>query len=131
LANDAEELWKLISDPNYTKVNALPHDAYVKIWQLSKPTNLQDTERVDCIMIDEAQDMNGAMLDVFLHQTGCPRIIVGDPYQQIYQWRKSQLFFYAGHSQYLFSFDPSHTQDLLSMRLMTEFRPLMFTTLLT
>ena len=65
----------------------IPHDAYVKLWQLRKPKDLFDTEGVDCIMIDEAQDLNGAMLDVFLRQTGKPRIIVGDPCQSIYQWR--------------------------------------------
>jgi hypothetical protein len=33
------------------------------------------------LLLDEAQDMNGAMLDVCLRQS-CPKIIVGDPHQQ-------------------------------------------------
>jgi len=91
LAEDAEVLWKKIRNPHYVKVNALPHDAYIKIWQLSKPEDLHKSEDVDCIMIDEAQDISEAMLDVFLRQTSAARIIVGDPYQQIYQWRKNKF----------------------------------------
>jgi hypothetical protein len=86
LANDAEVLWSLISNPNYTKMNAIPH-AYVKIWQLSKPSNLQLSEKVDCIIIKDGQDFNVAMLDFFLRQTDYPRIISGGPYQQIHPLR--------------------------------------------
>jgi superfamily I DNA/RNA helicase len=64
---------------------------------LEKP-NLFETEEVDCVMVDEGQDLNGAMLDIFLSNIG-PRIIVGDPHQQIYRWRKNSInstFIYLG-----------------------------------
>lgn len=63
----------------------MPFDAFLKIWQLEKP-NLYQLEQVDCIIVDEGQDMNAAMLDIFLNHSGA-RVIVGDPHQQIYQWR--------------------------------------------
>ena len=62
----------------------MPFDAFLKLWQLKKP-NLFKLEKVDCIMVDEGQDMSGAMLDIFLTHPGS-RIIVGDPHQQIYSW---------------------------------------------
>jgi superfamily I DNA/RNA helicase len=62
---------------------ALPlgHDGYLKLWALSKPR-----AEVDYIMVDEAQDLNPVMLGV-LKAVQCPVIYVGDPYQQIYDWR--------------------------------------------
>lgn len=86
---DAEEVWTAVKNPYEMRLQKLPHDAYLKIWQLSKP-NLFECENVDCVMIDEGQDMNGAMLDIFLSHPG-PRMIVGDPNQQIYRWRKFRL----------------------------------------
>lgn len=83
---DAKLVWNVIKNPNQKVLGKLPHDAYLKLWQLTKP-NMFRSEEVDCVMVDEGQDMNGAMLDVFLTNPG-PRVIVGDPNQQIYRWRK-------------------------------------------
>ena len=38
------------------------------------------------LLIDEGQDMNPPMLDIFLKQK-TPKIVVGDPHQQIYMFR--------------------------------------------
>ncbi|XP_045025569.1 F-box DNA helicase 1 isoform X1 [Daphnia magna] len=84
LAADAKKVWSVLKNPNDDRLK-LPCDAYLKIWQLQKP-NLFESEEVDCVMVDEGQDLNGAMLDIFLRHPG-PRIIVGDPHQQIYRWR--------------------------------------------
>ncbi|XP_057370798.1 F-box DNA helicase 1-like isoform X2 [Daphnia carinata] len=84
LAVDAKKVWSALKNPNDDRLK-LPCDAYLKIWQLQKP-NLFESEEVDCVMVDEGQDMSGAMLDIFLRHPG-PRIIVGDPHQQIYRWR--------------------------------------------
>ena len=40
----------------------------------------------DVLLWDEAQDMNPAMLDVFLKQFK-PKLVVGDSHQQIYRFR--------------------------------------------
>jgi hypothetical protein len=59
----------------------LGHDGYLKLWALSNPQ-----PRVDYIMIDEAQDLNPVLVGV-LARTTCPVVYVGDPFQQIYEWR--------------------------------------------
>jgi len=59
----------------------LGHDGYLKLWALSRPR-----ASVDYILIDEAQDLNPVLLGVLRNQT-CQIVYVGDPYQQIYEWR--------------------------------------------
>lgn len=83
--NDACSLWSMICKPN-DKLLSMPFDAFLKIWQLKRP-NLFKLENVDCVIVDEGQDMNNAMLDIFLGYGDGSRVIVGDPHQQIYQWR--------------------------------------------
>ncbi|MFM0633068.1 UvrD-helicase domain-containing protein, partial [Paraburkholderia xenovorans] len=41
----------------------------------------------DFILFDEAQDSDGVMLQILARQTHAQIIYVGDPYQQIYEWR--------------------------------------------
>lgn len=89
LVNDAKTVWSILKNPRDRRVDKWPGDAYLKIWQLSKPNSFV-LENIDCFMIDEAQDLSSAMLDIFLTHPG-PRVIVGDPNQQIYRWRKSRL----------------------------------------
>ena len=59
----------------------LSHDGYLKLWALSRPE-----AQTDYILVDEAQDMNPVLLGV-LKQVRCPVVYVGDPNQQIYEWR--------------------------------------------
>lgn len=59
----------------------LGHDGYLKLWALSEPY-----ATADYIMVDEAQDLNPVLLDV-LDRSRCQIVYVGDPYQQIYEWR--------------------------------------------
>ncbi len=59
----------------------LGHDGYLKLWALSKPH-----AQTDYVMVDEAQDLNPVLLNV-LKGLDCPIVYVGDPYQQIYEWR--------------------------------------------
>ncbi|HEV2636138.1 MAG TPA: UvrD-helicase domain-containing protein [Actinocrinis sp.] len=60
------------------------HDHYVKIWGLSKPRLPGDF-----ILLDEAQDTNPVVEEVFLAQSA-QRVCVGDPAQQIYAWRNAR-----------------------------------------
>lgn len=60
------------------------HDTYMKLFQLSKPI----LNGYGIIYLDEGQDTNKCLLDIFVRQT-CQKIIVGDSYQSIYQWRGS------------------------------------------
>jgi len=72
-------LWNAMLDR--TQGLPLGHDGYLKLWALSKP----DVE-ADYVMVDEAQDLNPVLLDV-LSRWKCQIVYVGDPYQQIYEWR--------------------------------------------
>lgn len=57
-------------------------DVYLKQWERSKPQI-----GADFILFDEAQDTDGLMLSVLRLQRSSQIIYVGDPYQQIYEWR--------------------------------------------
>ncbi len=83
---------------------AVPHDFYLKKFQLSQPVL-----PYDYILFDEGQDASGAMLDVFLRQQAV-KIIVGDLHQQIYGWRYAinslqQVNFRLYHLSCSFRFD--------------------------
>lgn len=59
------------------------HDHYLKIWALTRP-------RIDAefLLLDEAQDTNPAVEQVFLAQREHAQLVmVGDSAQAIYQWR--------------------------------------------
>lgn len=80
----AKSVWERMQDPG--DWFPITHDGYLKLYQLSRP----DLGRsYDVIMIDEAQDCNGATLAIINGCTGCSKIFVGDPHQQIYGWRGS------------------------------------------
>ncbi|MCY1655559.1 UvrD-helicase domain-containing protein [Streptomyces sp. NPDC052071] len=74
--------WDDICSPNGT----LPfkHDHYLKMWALTRPRL-----RADYILLDEAQDTNPVLEEIFLAQQA-QRVCVGDPSQQIYEWRHAK-----------------------------------------
>ena len=61
--------------------SAITHNIYVKLWERSRPRI-----GADFILFDEAQDADGLMLSVLRAQQA-QVVYVGDPYQQIYEWR--------------------------------------------
>lgn len=84
----ANRLGRIMCDETDDSVGML-HDGYLKLYQLSKPCL-----HFDCILLDEAQDINPATSDFVLSQAkpdGKPRaasiILVGDSHQQIYSFR--------------------------------------------
>ncbi|MCY0853637.1 UvrD-helicase domain-containing protein [Cupriavidus sp. D39] len=81
IAGTAKSLWQRMADPRDDA--PMVHDGYLKLFQLSRPTL-----PFDFVMLDEGQDSNPATLSLFRHQSQ-PKIIVGDPYQSIYQYRGS------------------------------------------
>ncbi|MEU9992854.1 UvrD-helicase domain-containing protein [Streptomyces sp. NPDC048045] len=60
------------------------HDHYLKMWALTRPRL-----RADYILLDEAQDTNPVLEEIFLAQD-VQRVCVGDPSQQIYEWRHAK-----------------------------------------
>lgn len=74
--------WEAMQDLNRKNV-PMPHDGYLKLFQLSKPDL---TRRFDRILFDEGQDANPVTTSIVLAQN-CPVVIVGDRYQAIYAFR--------------------------------------------
>eukprot|EP00092_Neocalanus_flemingeri_P015188 GFUD01016405.1.p1 GENE.GFUD01016405.1~~GFUD01016405.1.p1 ORF type:complete len:854 (+),score=279.75 GFUD01016405.1:80-2641(+) len=81
---DTEVVWRAMSDREDMKIR-MPHDGYLKLWQLRSPS-LQRVTQHDVLLLDEGQDMNPSMLSIFMNQS-VTRVIVGDPHQQIYMFR--------------------------------------------
>ncbi|MEQ7125341.1 UvrD-helicase domain-containing protein [Actinopolymorpha sp. B11F2] len=84
------------------------HDVYLKVWQLSGPRL-----DVDFVLLDEAQDSNPVVVDMFNRQQNAQRVLVGDANQAIYGWRgavDAMATFDADHHLYLsqsFRFGPA------------------------
>jgi len=76
----ARKLWEMMCDEDNDYVS-MPHDGYLKLYQISEPEL-----RYHGILLDEAQDTNPATA-ALIQQQNCPRILVGDPHQQIYRFR--------------------------------------------
>ncbi|SEK12446.1 3'-5' exonuclease [Paraburkholderia diazotrophica] len=62
--------------------NAISPDVVLKVWSQSGPRI-----NADLILFDEAQDSDEVMLSVLGGQHHAQIVYVGDPYQQIYEWR--------------------------------------------
>jgi len=77
----AEALWKNICKPNSTA--PVTHDCYLKLFYLQ---GRELAPRDWTVMLDEAQDADPVILGLLERHRGA-RIIVGDKYQQLYQWR--------------------------------------------
>jgi F-box protein 18 (helicase) len=75
---------------------------YLKLYQLS-PTDFAVEEGWNVLLIDEAQDLTPAIIDL-VTQTSCAKIFVGDPHQQIYSFRgatNAMPLVRADHTYYL------------------------------
>ena len=81
ILEDVNTVWKNMIDPNSDL--GTTHDSYLKLMQLASPQLPYET-----ILLDEAQDVNPAMLSLFERQK-CRKVLTGDPYQSIYQFRKA------------------------------------------
>jgi F-box protein 18 (helicase) len=92
----AARLWQAMRDPANQAMPML-HDGYLKLFQLSAPRLEYDT-----ILFDEAQDANPVTLAIVRQQSSA-KVFVGDPHQQIYQFR------YAENAME----DPSITDELV------------------
>ena len=79
LAKLAEQLWSEMCDPQSPV--PMPHDGYLKLYQLTQPRLPGDY-----LMVDEFQDTNPVLLDIIRRQPQ-PIIAVGDPHQSIFAFR--------------------------------------------
>lgn len=79
------DYWEDVQNPKGTLL--FTHDAYLKIWLLSNP----DLKRYGYLMVDEAQDIHEAAESMWERQS-VPTIVVGDEFQQLYEWRNTRKF---------------------------------------
>lgn len=80
LFDAATRLWERMQNINDTSV-PMPHDGYLKLYQLSSPTI-----RSDIILFDECQDANPVTTSLILAQPA-DKVMVGDAHQAIYSFR--------------------------------------------
>lgn len=117
LVDHANRLGRLMCDGSNETIGML-HDGYLKLYQLSNPVL-----NYDCILLDEAQDINPVTSAIVFSQAGtvpiqpgrnrmpASIILVGDGNQQIYSFRGARDTLnqiQASHTQYLtqsFRFD--------------------------
>jgi hypothetical protein len=78
----AAKAWADLQHPDHGVVR-FDHDHYLKIWALSEPKI-----PADFLLLDEAQDTNPVVEQVFTAQRGHAQLVmVGDSAQAIYGWR--------------------------------------------
>jgi F-box DNA helicase 1 len=84
----ANRLGRLMCDGSDKRIGML-HDGYLKLYQLKEPRL-----NFDCILLDEAQDINPVTSTIIMSQTRSGKqinvpsiILVGDSHQQIYSFR--------------------------------------------
>ncbi|MEU8828825.1 UvrD-helicase domain-containing protein [Streptomyces sp. NPDC048636] len=78
----ARRAWTDLQDPRGSRVRFDPNHA-LKIWALTNPVI-----RADYLLLDEAQDTNPVLEEVFNAQRSHAQLImVGDSAQAIYEWR--------------------------------------------
>ncbi|MFH9712880.1 UvrD-helicase domain-containing protein [Streptomyces luteogriseus] len=78
----ARKAWSDLQNPDAGAVR-FDHDHYLKMWALTQPRI--DT---DYLLLDEAQDTNPVVEQVFLNQRSHAQLVmVGDSAQAIYHWR--------------------------------------------
>lgn len=81
LIGAAEEVFEALAPGAETRA-PLPHDIYVKYWQLIGAPGL---EEYDLVLFDEAQDANPVLLAAM--DAAGNAVYVGDSHQAIYGWR--------------------------------------------
>ena len=74
-----QKFWEMCISEKYDF--KISHDVYLKFWSLQNPIIHADT-----IFLDEAQDADAIMLNILKSQDA-QIVLVGDKYQQIYQFR--------------------------------------------
>jgi F-box protein 18 (helicase) len=88
----AEELWAAMrampGEHKFADRIRMPHDGYLKLYQLSKPDLTAGRFGYSIVLADEWQDANPVAADIVSRQR-CTRVMVGDSHQAIYGFRKS------------------------------------------
>lgn len=81
----AQKTWEDITDP-YSRIIPITLTHVTKVWADTHPTIFPDRNYV---LLDEAQDSDALFTSVLARQDHLQKIIVGDDYQNLYNWRGS------------------------------------------
>jgi len=79
---DVKKIFELVAEGTLP----MPHDHYLKLFQLLSPEEQGLGRLYDCILVDESQDCNPVTLSI-INRASCSRIFVGDSHQSIYGFR--------------------------------------------
>ena len=80
--NEIKKIFELVAAGSLP----MPHDHYLKLFQMLSPQEQGLGRRYDCILVDESQDCNPVTLSI-INRASCSRIFVGDSHQSIYGFR--------------------------------------------
>lgn len=75
-------LWEDTLNGTFLTFDGLRKRAYLEHWMKSELDS-----KYARVFVDEAQDFDPIMLDILKHDCTIPKVFVGDPKQQIYEWR--------------------------------------------
>ena len=81
-SREVKKIFELVAEGNLP----MPHDHYLKLFQLLTPQEQGLGRLYDCILVDESQDCNPVTLSI-INRASCSRIFVGDSHQSIYGFR--------------------------------------------
>lgn len=76
------QLWDDTTNGTFLTFDGLRKRAHLEHWLC----DYLDA-RYGLVFVDEAQDFDPIMLDILKHDAKAPKVFVGDPRQQIYEWR--------------------------------------------
>lgn len=85
LVKKTREIWAAMLNKDDVSVK-MPHDGYLKLFQLSKPVIKGKKKPYDVILVDEFQDCNDVLLDI-LERQPAKVVYAGDENQAIYEFR--------------------------------------------
>ncbi|KII79255.1 UvrD-helicase domain-containing protein [Vibrio renipiscarius] len=83
--NWAMKYWEYLMSGRATKEHSVSFSHLMKYWALTPSITIPD--KYQSIIIDEAQDINGAFYRVMLNHADRRLIIIGDKYQELFRWR--------------------------------------------
>ncbi len=81
-SSEVKKIFELVAEGRLP----MPHDHYLKLFQMLSPEEQGLGRRYDCILVDESQDCNPVTLSI-INRAACSRIFVGDSHQSIYGFR--------------------------------------------
>jgi len=81
----AQTYWDYLMSGRATSEHATTFHHLMKFWSLSPSISMDDVYQN--IIVDEAQDIDGAFFNVIKNHNDRNLIVIGDAYQQLFKWR--------------------------------------------